>query len=256
MRRIFLFSSFFFAACGSSFAPVSLVTGLRLLAVRADPPELRPGESTELTALVVDPKGGGREVSILWARCAPPGVLIDLLACQRSEYLTPLGSGPRLVVQAPADYLTTDPRGTVEERILFIVLWVQAGNESIAAFKQVKVTSQDRPLNQNPRLGEVRATLPESEAALERTTPGATVRLLAAWDPTSAEDYLDDGAPKKEEMRLAWFATAGSLDRNTTVDDPQNLWVAPFDRQTVQFWLVLRDGRNGTDWTSFTLEVR
>jgi hypothetical protein len=255
MRR-FVLSLLLLVACGSSFAPVSLVTGLRLLGVRAEPPELRPGGSAELTALVADPKGGGREVSILWARCDPPGVLTDLLACQKPEYLTPLGSGLDLRVQAPADYLTTGPRGSVEERILFLVLLVQAGNESIAAFKQVNVTSQDRPLNQNPKLSGVRATLPESDAAIQEAAPGATVRFIGSWEPASAEDYLKDGETKKEEMSLDWFATAGSWDRNATVDDPQNLWTAPTDRQTVQFWLVLRDGRNGTDSTSFTLEVR
>jgi hypothetical protein len=50
-------------ACGSDFAPGSRVTGLRVLAVQADKPYARPGETVHLRALGVDT----RERPIVWA---------------------------------------------------------------------------------------------------------------------------------------------------------------------------------------------
>jgi hypothetical protein len=61
--------------CAEPMDPASMVNELRVLAIRADPPEIAPGEGTSLTALWADPKGRGRDVTFLWIAAAG---LVDL----------------------------------------------------------------------------------------------------------------------------------------------------------------------------------
>jgi hypothetical protein len=51
------------AACQEDLEDISQVTKFRVLAVQTDPPEVLPGESTELNVLTADPAGGGRKIT-------------------------------------------------------------------------------------------------------------------------------------------------------------------------------------------------
>jgi hypothetical protein len=57
-------------SCGSDFDPSSRVTGLRLLATRADAPFAAPGEEVHLESLVTD--GLGRSYQVAWGICERP----------------------------------------------------------------------------------------------------------------------------------------------------------------------------------------
>ncbi len=56
------------AACDTGFKPVTLVEDMRLLGIRAEPASLRPGESTQLTALLLDPSRT-QPNTMLWLGC-------------------------------------------------------------------------------------------------------------------------------------------------------------------------------------------
>jgi len=61
------------AGCKPDFGtPASLVTERRILAVRAEPPEVRPTETATFTALVVSPDGTVASPAIDWALCVTP----------------------------------------------------------------------------------------------------------------------------------------------------------------------------------------
>jgi hypothetical protein len=105
---------------------------------------------------------------------------------------------------------------------------------------------------------------------------GATVKLRAAWAAcaedascTGAERYLvfdpDTRAlvEKREAIRVAWFATAGTLQDDsggrgadeadqTSLD---NVWTAPSDAGQVRLWLVIRDDRGGVGWEEVLVRV-
>ena len=66
MRLAILFA-FLAAACGNSFDKAEYVNGLRVLAVKAEPPEVAPGQSTQLSVLAVDT--ANRPVTLTWAAC-------------------------------------------------------------------------------------------------------------------------------------------------------------------------------------------
>ncbi|HEX4448684.1 MAG TPA: hypothetical protein VH044_18200 [Polyangiaceae bacterium] len=56
--------------CSAEFDPSSRVTGLRVLAVKADSPYASPGSTVQLTALAVDP--AGRPLQWGWGTCVDP----------------------------------------------------------------------------------------------------------------------------------------------------------------------------------------
>src|SRR3954471_18744384 len=58
------------AGCGNSFDPASFVDKLRLLAVKAEPPDVAFGQMTTLTATAVNP--GGSTPAITWDACLLP----------------------------------------------------------------------------------------------------------------------------------------------------------------------------------------
>ncbi len=60
------------AGCLEDLPRPSKVDSLRVLAVRAEPPEAAPGDSVKLTALVVDPTGKGRPLTMRWSACLIP----------------------------------------------------------------------------------------------------------------------------------------------------------------------------------------
>ncbi|MBI5479172.1 MAG: hypothetical protein HY906_09965 [Deltaproteobacteria bacterium] len=60
--------------CSGELPPPSLVDRFRVLAVRAEPPEVAPGETAALDLLLVDPyaPAEGRARTFLWLACATP----------------------------------------------------------------------------------------------------------------------------------------------------------------------------------------
>lgn len=68
MTRALLFSLFVLTACDNGFRPVTLIEDMRLLGIRAEPSNLRPGESTRLTPLLLDPSRATPD-TILWLGC-------------------------------------------------------------------------------------------------------------------------------------------------------------------------------------------
>ena len=61
---------FLVLGCGPDLPPVTKIDSLRVLAIRAEPPEVAAGGLVTLTALVVDPKL--RDVSYTWTACVVP----------------------------------------------------------------------------------------------------------------------------------------------------------------------------------------
>jgi hypothetical protein len=86
---------------------------------------------------------------------------------------------------------------------------------------------------------------------------------------TGAERYVtfDLGSQtvvdQREGIHVAWFATGGSFDVDTTGRDGSDAtsssddgWLAPSGPATVHLWVVLHDDRGGVGWASYVLDVR
>ncbi|MBX7096806.1 MAG: hypothetical protein K1X89_03755 [Myxococcaceae bacterium] len=79
------------AGCGEAFLPETVVVDLRVLGVKAEPAELRPGEAATLTALVKDPTRSAPP-TIVWLGCDPDPFGQGRSACSNPTVLQDLAS--------------------------------------------------------------------------------------------------------------------------------------------------------------------
>ncbi len=116
------------AGCDTGFRPETLVEGLRVLGVRSDPADLRPGEVAQLQSLILDPAMTSGSPSTLWVGCAPDPFNLNRSACSDPAVLqdpaslgTPDGGLPtgvsvigfngQAAYVAPADVFSVLPEG-------------------------------------------------------------------------------------------------------------------------------------------------
>lgn len=69
------------SGCDAQFKPETLVDGLRVLSIVADPPELAPGGTADLDALILDPSRPGQETTVLWIGCSPDPIDFNRSPC-------------------------------------------------------------------------------------------------------------------------------------------------------------------------------
>lgn len=275
-----------------AFTPASFIEKLRVLAVRATPPELAPGETTHLDALVADPLPTPRPVSYLWIVCLPDPTTDATLPCQTEAAARDPGAlldDPRVQVipfvaapdwTAPAGFLEALPEGHPGRRFgvdVPVLVVVFEGSdldalknrevETQVVVKSIRVTAPEFRSNTNPVLLDVRADdTVLDEATVGRFTTATTIPLLAHADSAGAQAFtrlLPDGTTEAatEEAIFSWYTTAGEfvvesgLPARTVGERPVSLQLpaTPLDRVVV--YVVLRDGRGGTDWAKRTLAV-
>jgi hypothetical protein len=122
-------------------------------------------------------------------------------------------------------------------------------------------------MNQNPTLG-VTGTIAGAAADLRAIPGGARVELTASWAPADAETfaYFDPSSQsviaQRESMRVAWYATAGTFDTESTgraatdsTSSTANGWTAPSAGGVAHLFVVLRDSRGGIDFETLELTV-
>ena len=247
------------SACGEDFEKPSLVKGLRVLAVRADPPSIGVDGTSTLTPLVHT--DDGTAFTRKWSLCAIPKGPTTGYECAVPEL--PLGTDETavlsvapLVAQAEAAAAAAGAELDLERGVMIYVrLLVETDDDEVETVKRVTVTTR-QPRNQNPTIGSIeRDGKAWAESDAPTFTPGQSVVLTPVTGKGSAESFVDaDGVARTEDLLYAWFATEGGLEKIFSYEGyVSNTWVAPAlkegeDEREVTFWLVLRDGRGGTDW--------
>jgi hypothetical protein len=264
---------------GEGAAPV---TTPRILAVRADPAEARPGTTVTFTALVAT-SGAEAPPPVSWSFCSTPrplttdGVVASACVAPPDAGLatgTPLSLatpsdgcsvfGP----DAPARLRPVDPDATggyyqpivaflpgVAPAVMLARITCDLPNASAAIAAQF---TQSYIPNANPTIASLNADVAGVTADLAAIHPSARVHLQVAWPPASAETYAyydastDSVVWQREAMSVAWYASAGAIDRESTAraaGDPattsDNDWTAPGAPGAFRLWVVLRDSRGG-----------
>jgi len=69
------------AGCDAQFKPETLVDGLRVLSVTCDPPEMAPGDTSELEIVQTDPSRPGGVTSVFWIGCNPDPIDFNRSPC-------------------------------------------------------------------------------------------------------------------------------------------------------------------------------
>ncbi|HVY41000.1 MAG TPA: hypothetical protein VHM31_23835 [Polyangia bacterium] len=253
--------------------PVSFVAGLRVLGIKADPPQLAPGASTTLSALVVDTSGATPAAS--WSQCTLPplpgqAVNTDCVEGAAGADLQPIGDGltiPFVMPQVPAASLGgPDATGGVYLPLVAAVgASPQTGSTgSLTAVYRLRLADAG-PANTNPSIADVFSVdAAGAMTALDPTAPtpvraGEALSLTVTFTPDSAQSYTAaDGATTTERLTTSWFCTAGNLSfQKTSATQPVTVLHLdqrlPASGAPIDLYAVARDERGGTDFAHRTL---
>jgi hypothetical protein len=251
--------------------PVTFVAGLRVLGIRADPPEVSAGASTTIDALAVDTDGATPAAA--WSACLQPplpgqAVNPDCVDTASAPYLQPIGSGLSITATMPqvGDGMLGEPDATGGV-YLPLVAEVTVPASSVTGVYRLR-RAGTAPPNTNP----VIATIYLLDAggamtALDAASPtpvvrGAALSLGVTFAPGSAEAYTAaDGRSTAETLTTSWFCTAGNFNLEKTSDtQPQTVLTLdqrlPAAGTSIDLWAVARDERGGTDFTHRVLQLQ
>jgi hypothetical protein len=259
----------------------SKVDAPRVLAVRAEPAEARPGEVLELA--VLSTRG---ESTAKWSLCTARRPLADPNAL--CEDLVVIGSGAKIKTTVPPDACRAfgpdrpiaklgEPAGRPADPDAtggyYLPGLVEAEDAAPVTF-DVRLrcglpgATQELLLDFERRYHANNHPVLASIDAPSRVTPRSTSKIHATWPAESAETYVayDPGArrlvDRRESIHASWFATRGRFasartgrDEGDSATDTENDWTAPDASGSVTLWIVLRDARGGVAFRSVTIDV-
>jgi hypothetical protein len=278
-------------ACKPDLGPSdSLVTSDRVLAVRGEPPEVSPGTAARFDVLVALPDGDGTADRTTWAVCTTPKPLgendIVNQDCVSGGGAKAIGGGSPIEATIPGNacalfgpdpppggYRARDPDSTggyyqpVRAQfpgadVAFALERVTCNLANASADVAREYATTYVP-NVNPKLLPLTA-----DVDLGSVHASSHVALEAAWTPDSAESYVAFDptsqaiVPRRESMRVSWFATDGRFDQDRTGRDESDTattsddgWAAPDAPGNIHLWIVLRDSRGGVDFASYDVRI-
>jgi hypothetical protein len=254
-------------------APRTLVTGPRVLAIKAQPPQVPPGASTTVTILVAGTQG--QAATVAWSRCllAPlPGQASnpDCVTNAQASYIEPIGEGTTITTMMPAD-ITADALGQPDASggvYLTLVARVTVGAESLAAVYRLRLSTGSDD-NQNPTLTGVTASDGSATESLDEATPrpvrqGDKLTLNAVLAPGSEDTYIapmvgDLGGQVRETERTSWFSSAGEFDDDRTEIGQRTVLsldqFLPAPGTIIDLYAVAHEERGGVDFVHRTLRL-
>ncbi len=256
MIRIF-FLAFALAGCSGDLPPATRVDKLRVLAVRAEPPEVAPGQPSRLDSLTVQPPPGGdagaAQVSTLWLACLEPPGGVTVTACG----VTPTGNGapdgfggpesvpscaddpgaPLCLIGVDAAVTYAPPASALGGQVVLTMIAAdeQAGGAVGCAMAAAAnggapavpdhcvialkrlTVSDSASPNHNPALTAFTLDGAALAAGGRYTVGGAGVTLAASRAAGSAEPKADGSY---EPLVVSWFATAGAIQDAHTSFQP------------------------------------
>jgi hypothetical protein len=164
------------AGCSTDFDPPSRVTGLRVLAVRADQPYAPPGATVQLSALAVDP--AARPLTWGWGTCVDPGSS-DIVTCIDGtdwSTFTIAADTPNFAVTIPLDAIDRMPSDARDRASVGVVTVVCPGDLALASPRQTIAAAGTLPfVCSDPATGRVLA-IDEYVAGVKRVFVRATDR--------------------------------------------------------------------------------
>jgi hypothetical protein len=248
--------------------PVSFVAGLRVLGIKAEPPQIAPGASTTVAALVVDTSGGTPAAS--WSQCLLPplpGLTVntDCVEGTAGTDLQPIGDGltiPFVMPQVTAASLgAPDATGGV---YLPLLADVSAVPQTLTAVYRLRLADAT-PANTNPTIADLFSVdAAGTMSALDAAAPtvvhsGGALSLTVTFTPDSAQIYVaPDGTVTTETLTTSWFCTAGALSFEKT-SATQPVTVLHLDQRLpsagaqIDLYAVAHDERGGADFAHRTL---
>ena len=236
------------------------VNGLRLLGAQAEPPEADPGEQVMLTAWVVDPRGGG--IDVTWSACMLPSNGLANPGCTdgQGQGLVALGRGPTLGITVPSvTPAMLGPPDATGGVYLPLVIHASANGDSVVGVYRLRIHGNQDP-NHNPQFVSV-TNLPLDGTPMP-VYQGEVLPLVATYADDAHEYYMIPGETEKvfEMLTTQWFATAGTFPDapvGGTGVEPLTLDRGlPPSGGSIDVWIVGHDDRGGTTMVHGTLKMQ
>jgi len=280
------------SACEPSVVSQSEIHSTRVLAVRADPPELvllpdaGPPAPVHFTSLAVTADGGTPAVT--FALCLSGDPYDPSFQCPGADGITLATDTLDLSSPDIQDLLQSLPGGELpdaglpltEPGVVQIAIGYLASNggtgpgDTERGVYRLGVRFAGNP-NHNPELLDV--LVPDGGSLSGAELPlGVEVQLDPlildggvdpGWPAVGLDGGIEtypsfDGGVVYENLNYSWYASAPDVvdfrSREPTPDDTAETAYSRFqgrDAGPVTFYVVLRDGRGGTDWKVFGAQV-
>jgi hypothetical protein len=275
-------------ACGGpTYAPVSLVQSVRLLAIAADQPYARPGDMVSVQALAADGRANQPEPMEIWwlpAPCIDPAGDAYYACFPKLDLTDPLVVGTSFTFQMPPDAISghADDRGGDPYGLAVVFAMACAGHVepvSVPAgapadtlpfacfdaaghqlgsddfvFAYATVYAFATRTNANPVIDSV--TL--DATTLVTTVPASSQEI----DPSNLDGQ---GNPLKELISVDYYLTAGRVGSDAVVlYEPDTGEVAgasdrfypPQTAGAFDLWAVVRDNRGGVSWQHLSVAAQ
>ncbi len=266
-------------------AQVWEVDGVRLLAVRAEPPEAVPGQLVTFEALLADPDGEG--LSSVWIACPPDeaggfGCAVDLSAIdpetfdpEQAEELGIIGFEPGFPPSyTPEPELLDGLDETARQEGVYVTVQVAAFpasaienpdafnyNEVEVGYKRLVVSEAATP-NHNPEIANFLVDgVPVPPGATAHVDSKQLYQLGVQLTAESIEEYeflTSDGdiEMRVEEPYVSWYCAGGTLaEAFTLYPYTEADWTSPEEPGETTCWAVVRDRRGGMNWAVQALTI-
>lgn len=267
MKVIYLIFLFLFIACGGDdFPEQSELSGLRVLAITADTPEINNAATVTLTPLISFVDGGNTTLDYSWEACPDPGIDFGAeLNCDSSPAAVKLsGSSTFAMAGLAANYYTgyatnisiavptaaftylgtlnSDIQYNGLDYVVIITYSDQGSDAQLKTVKRIKLsTKAGGDLNTNPSFGTIQNN--GSNLVAYPTSEG-TFTISSPSNPQSYDLQTNVGLRSfNEDMFISWYSSTGEYLFNRT-DVGENNTFTP-SGSTGVFVAIYRDGRGG-----------
>ena len=281
------------SGCTPDFDEVWDVSDLRVLAVRADPPEVlvpiasladipERAPPVRIEALVVDPRAPDAEFDWTASVCSAEEDLCADAKVKPKEIQRGRSRLDQIAFEFVADRelilaaREADPFGGFGGIPILLELVIDDGELPVTAVKRLVYGAVDPPgkrPNQNPSLARIKRDDAVIDTDLGQLDPEQELTLLPEPTPETKEKYLVrtfelEARELEEFISYSFFTTGGTLSHartggkpstfvtNKKVDDVTSDFTAPTASGPGKLWIVIRDDRGGVDWRELAFEVR
>lgn len=269
MKALFLISFIFLVACSDNkMKRVETLKGFRILAVRANNPEVVvPGGSANLDLFVSDVDGGGRIINGSYVACIDPGISVGAeVNCNHDPSPATGASIINTTVPDLANNFYTGYTGSVSVSVPNTILAGRSTREQFngigyivifsfdvdgkthTVFKRVVATNRGS-LNTNP----AGSTVYLNGVALTSGLPGKNDTLSVSGATPETYSYQNvDGSieTKTEAFEVAWYVSEGKVDKPKS-DYGENIKYLSDTPVSLLLVAIVRDDRGGVEVKRF-----
>ena len=284
MMHKYLFVSFclfLISGCMDEFSSASIVEGLRVLAIKGEPPALALGEETGISALIVTPDDSPAVTS--WELCIYTLDEDSLRTCPEDAILQ-RGDGDTFSIvydQQMYEKISPfcNPTGALGNTIpdgaelpdcdedglqITVRIRTTGYNDSIVAVKTLHfLMDSTETRNKNPVISNI------SGQATVR--PGQKYTISCPIDENSVETVIEGETSEEEKIRYRWYMVGGDItatgsggngggmgapSRDKEMADDEAEIEIDDDATVARIWCVVADERGGVDWRRMDFTVR